>query len=191
MDGWRSNLASLGQLRTLRLSLEANYDNPLDPFYVDDLFVDPKDSTNKILFPHLKRFSLSDCSLRLSVLLIFATSHSSTLEDLELNRIRLDPSYSPESWSEIGALCKSKPPNLSHLRLAKLTTYFPRQALDETPIPRRWNRGLEAATAYEWAKGVHGPDVEVIGPNYPWEPEDVVDDESCKPFISDDKYTIS
>lgn len=191
MDGWRSNLASLRQLRTLRLSWEADYDNPLDPFYVDDFFIDPKDNANKIVLPHLERFSLSDCCLRLSVLLTFATLHSSTLKDLELNRVRFDPSYNPESWSEIGALCKSILPSLAQLRLAKLTTYFPRRALDETPTPRRWNRGLEAATAYEWAKGVHGPDVEVIGPSCPWEPEDVVDDENCKLIISDDKYRIS
>lgn len=191
MTGWRSNLAPLRRLRTLRLSWGANYNILLDRFYVDDLFIDPKDSTKNILFPHLERLSLSDCYLRLQGLLTFATSHSSTLKDLELKRMTFDPAYSPGSWSEIGTLCKSIFPNLAHLRLARLTTHFPIQALDQIPVRRRWNRGLEAATAYEWTKDVQGRGVEVIGPKCPWEPEDVVDDENCKLIISDDKYKVA
>lgn len=131
--------------------------NPIIPFYIDDL--DRKDDANVSFLPHLKHLSFSDCLLRMQGLLAIATSHASTLQELELSRVTFDPSYCPQSWSEIGVLCKSALPILAYLRLVKLVTHFPKRAaapLDEMPIPERWNKGLEGVTSYEWRKGVRG-----------------------------------
>lgn len=169
-DGWRSTLESLKQLRALRLALDTFCERPLHSFYVDDVLINREDSTKNSFFPHLTRLSLTGCSLRMGSLISFATSHSSTLKDLELNRITFDPSYRPGSWSEIGALCKSVLPGLVRLRLARLVIQGPRRWVDPAQIPARWSQGLEDATAYEWEKGVHGPDTESIGSRCPWEP---------------------
>ena len=186
---WRRHLAALQKLTTLRLRwAEPQRVNP-DPIYIDDLLIDPKDKVT--FFPHLKCFSVSSCLLRLDGLLAFATLHASTLGELELSHVTFDPSYCPESWSEIGALCKSVLPNLAYLRLSKLVTHFPKLS---TPISgyslfrELWNPGLEATTAYEWRKGIYGPDQEVKGSRCPWEARDVTVPDECKKDFNGDRF---
>ena len=195
---WRHNLAGLQLLTTLRLRwTEVCH----DPIYIDDLLIDPKDSTKVIFFPRLKCFSVSGCSMRLDRLLTFATLHAPTLQEFELSRVTFDPSYCPESWSEISALCKSVLPNLTYLRLSKLVTHFPRRFYappgsapisgSGDPVQEHWNPGLEATTAYEWRKGINGPDQEVKGPRCPWEAKDVIVTEECKKRFNSDRLWYS
>ena len=119
---WRGRLAALQRLTTLRLRWA---EVRRDPIYIDDLLIDPADISKTSFFPLLKCFSVSGGSLRVNGLVAFATLHAPTLQDFELNRVTFDPSYCPESWSEIGALCKRVLPNLTYLRLSKLVTHFP------------------------------------------------------------------
>lgn len=193
VDAWRCSLAPLEQLRTLRLGGWKQWNNPIIPFYIDDLLIDRKDDANVSFLPHLKHLFFSDCFLRMQGLAI-ATSHASILQELELSRVTYDPSYCPQAWSEIGLLCKSALPILAYLRLAKTVTHFPRRAtapLDEMPIPERWNKGLKGVTSYEWRKGVHNPDVEVIGSRCPWKVEDIIVEEDCKRNFGGDRYLCS
>lgn len=191
MTFWRSHLATLQQLTRLRLSWA---DIRFFPIYIDDLLIDPEESTKITFFPHLQSLSMTHCSLRPSGLLAFAKLHASTLQELELSHVTFDPSYCPESWSEIGALCKSVLPRLAYLWLSKLVTHFPERAdapLDALPIQERWNPGVEATTAYEWRKGVCGPDGEIKGPRCPWEAKDVLVTEDCKQKFNGDRYRYS
>ena len=187
---WRRHLTALQRLTTLRLRwAEPQRESP-DPFYIDELLIDPK--RKAIFFPHLKCLSVSSCLLRRWGLVAFATLHASTLEELELSHVTFDPSYCPESWSEIGALCKSVLPNLAHLRLSKLVTHFPEPS---KPIAafrffqEIWNPGLEATTAYEWRKGRYGPDQEVKGSRCPWEPKDIIVPDECKEDFNGDRFS--
>ncbi|KAM0798072.1 hypothetical protein BDR22DRAFT_400960 [Usnea florida] len=191
---WRGRLAALQRLTTLRLRwAEVRH----TPFYIDDLLIDPADSTKTSIFPQLKCFSVSGGCLRVNGLVAFATLHAPTLQEFELNRVIFDPSYCPESWSEISALCKSVLPNLTYLRLSKLVTHFPQRlhtppgsapiSGSGDPVQEHWNPGLEATTAYEWRKGINGPDREVKGPRCPWEAKDVITTEVCKERFNSDR----
>ena len=197
-ESWRHNLARLQQLTALRLRwTEVCY----DPIYIDGLLIDPQDSTQVTLFPRLKCFSVSGCSIQLDRLLAFATLHAPTLQEFELSRVTFDPSYCPESWSEISALFKSVLPNLTYLRLSKLVTHFPRRFYAPLgsapisglgdPVQEHWNPGLETTTAYEWRKGINGPDQEVKGPRCPWEAKDVIVTEECKERFNSDRLWYS
>ncbi|CAD6593394.1 MAG: hypothetical protein ASARMPRED_007446 [Alectoria sarmentosa] len=197
VEAWRRNLIHLLRLKTLRLSFEdgqggaTDYDCCVEPKYIDDLLIDPTDDGKFIVFPHLRSLALTNCSLRICEFLAFAAAQSPTLKKLELSRVTFDPSYCPSSWSEIAATCKNAVPNLTYLRLAKLITHFARRAdapVEEHATPERWNRGLEAETAYEWCKRIHGPDVEVKGSKCPWEAEDVIVEEECKRNFNGDRY---
>ena len=191
---WRGRLAALQRLMTLRLRW-AEVRHTL--FYIDDLLIDPADSTKISFFPQLKCFSVSGGCLRVNGLVAFATLHAPTLQELELNRVIFDPSYCPESWSAISALCKSVLPNLTYLRLSKLVTHFSRRFYappgsapisgSGDPVQEHWNPGLEATTAYEWRKGINGPDREVKGPRCPWEAKDVITTEVCKERFNSDR----
>ena len=191
---WRGRLAALQQLTTLRLRWA---EVRRDPIYIDDLLIDPADSAKSSFFPQLKCFSVSGGSLRVNGLVAFATLHAPTLQEFELHRVTFDPSYCPESWSEIGSLCKRVLPNLTYLRLSKLVTHFPRLFYappgsapisgSRDPVQEDWNPGLEATTAYEWRKGINGPDREVKGPRCPWEAKDVITTEVCKERFNSDR----
>ena len=191
---WRGRLAALQRLTTLRLRWA---EVRRDPIYIDDLLIDPADSTKTSFFPQLKCFSVSGGSLRVNGLVAFATLHAPTLQEFELNRVTFDPSYCPESWSEIGALCKSVLPNLTYLRLSKLVTHFPRRSYappgsapisgSGDPVQEHWNPGLEATTAYEWRKGINGPDRQIKGSRCPWEAKDVITTEVCNQRFNGDR----
>ena len=191
---WRGRLAALQRLTTLRLRWA---EVRRDPIYIDDLLIDPADSTKTSIFPQLKCFSVSGGSLRVNGLVAFATLHAPTLQEFELNRVTFDPSYCPESWSEIGSLCKRVLPNLTYLRLSKLVTHFPRRFYappgnapnsgSGVPVQEHWNPGLEATTAYEWRKGINGPNREVKGPRCPWEAKDVITTQVCKEMFNSDR----
>lgn len=185
---WCRHLAALQKLTTLRLSwAEPQRSNP-HPVYIDDLLIDPEDKV--IFFPHLKCFSVSSCLLRLDALLAFATLHASTLQELEVSHVTFDPSYCPQSWSEIGAVCKSVLPSLTYLRLSKLVTHFPKRKHAPPGIFQdHWNPGLEATTAYEWRKGTSGPDQEVKGSRCPWEVKDVIVPDECKENFNGDRFS--
>ena len=197
VEAWRRNLIHLVRLKTLRLSFEdgqgraTGYNSCVEPKYINDLLIDPTDDGKFIVFPHLRSLALTNCSLGICEFLAFAAARSPTLKELELSRVTFDPSYCPSSWSEIAATCKNALPNLTYLRLAKLITHFARRTdapVEEDAAPERWNRGLEAETAYEWCKRIHGPDVEVKGSKCSWEAKDVIVEEECKRNFNGDRY---
>lgn len=69
-------------------------------------------------------------------------------------------------------MCHEALPNLTYLRLAKLITYsMTEKDAGSSPMPVKWNKGLEGATSYEWIKNGKGTgaDLEIIGPECPWE----------------------
>lgn len=143
----RSSISYFKHLRTLRIEWETDCE---DHFYIDELFIAYGDNSNVTKFPHLKSLTLVKFWLSHHAFLAIAASHASTLKELELIQVTLDSSCWPKSWSEMDALCKNALPSLTYLRLAQLISYTadsPPETRVEVP---------EAATTYEWTKGIHG-----------------------------------
>lgn len=178
--GWRSCLKNLIHLKTLRL--EASHRDAISQsywsevnhrFYIDYLLVNPRRrQTDIVKLPCLRSLTLVNCTLNLEGFLAIAAAHKSTLELLSLRRLTFDKTYSPKSWSEIATMIRNALPELKHLCLSRLVTWFLRDngyGPRNVPTAQLWNQGTEGETSYEWRKAEQGrPTIEKIGPLCPW-----------------------
>ena len=184
MEWWRSSLARLRQLKSLRLvvcydtqygaesqandliALAETYELPI--LYFDTLLTNTGmqdgDAGPKVpSFPCLESLAFINCPVSLNRLIKTLTTHSDTLKKLELCRVLLksaDPFIvgqpkQPSRTVSVADMCKSHVPALSMLRLTRIKIY------GDQIIDKDW------MSCHEWRKGNSSDGLTVYRPSLP------------------------